>query len=408
MDLALQCVKRLSGQHPGLRVWAYEVYKGAKNFHVCSKAIFWNKYKKINQNRYYYEIIQSDHSCRLFFDFDVNKELNPLFDADRSMTIFFLYLRAFVYELLEIELTLCDILQLEATTDSKFSKHFVVQSFVFENIAHCGRFVRKMADRLSRSINGSESELLKFAVDEYDEFKVNDLLCLQVNTSNGTSFIFDLNVYKKNQQFRIIHSEKRGKKNPLEVAYDNSLTIFNDTTLFDNSLVSSHHDYVVPDQSENNYVVSVPEVAKRKPQVCRSGCTGNDLLDHFVLQQARKFGGHATLGRISRGDNCIKYDIKGSKWCQYIGREHKSNRIYFVVDLDRCIVSQGCYDNNCRNYESPATKIPASLCPNINLLLGTNDVDLESILSSMPLCPENVPDSDGNVPGSSRQGDSTT
>lgn len=40
----------------------------------------------------------------------------------------------------------------------------------------------------------------------------------------------------------------------------------------------------------------------------------------------------------------ITYNILKYRYCENIGRHHKSNHIYFVVDLSRRIYYQKCYD----------------------------------------------------------------
>ena len=40
-------------------------------------------------------------------------------------------------------------------------------------------------------------------------------------------------------------------------------------------------------------------------------------------------------------------------------RAHKSNHIYFLVDLHRCCFYQCCYDSDCRNYISPSFPVPS-------------------------------------------------
>ena len=46
------------------------------------------------------------------------------------------------------------------------------------------------------------------------------------------------------------------------------------------------------------------------------------------------------------------------RWCGNINRPHKSNGVYFVVDLAEGSWSQRCYDPSCRGYRSPPMPLP--------------------------------------------------
>ena len=52
--------------------------------------------------------------------------------------------------------------------------------------------------------------------------------------------------------------------------------------------------------------------------------------------------------------------IAGSRWCGKIGRAHKSNSIYFVVDVKRLECCQRCYDPECADYRGPPLAVPPS------------------------------------------------
>jgi len=50
--------------------------------------------------------------------------------------------------------------------------------------------------------------------------------------------------------------------------------------------------------------------------------------------------------------NQIMYHVEGNKYCEHIGREHKSNHITFVVDLKNWVYYQKCFDPECSNFKS--------------------------------------------------------
>lgn len=61
----------------------------------------------------------------------------------------------------------------------------------------------------------------------------------------------------------------------------------------------------------------------------------------------------------------ITYDIAGSRFCENVGRHHKSNGVMIVVQLAVGIFFQRCFDPDCRavNYKSSNKYIPTELNP---------------------------------------------
>ncbi|CAJ1011544.1 putative Herpesviridae UL52/UL70 DNA primase [Leishmania naiffi] len=49
----------------------------------------------------------------------------------------------------------------------------------------------------------------------------------------------------------------------------------------------------------------------------------------------------------------LSFAVRGTRYCQNIGREHKSNNVYLVVDLKRRTFVQKCFDPECAFYRSP-------------------------------------------------------
>jgi len=44
----------------------------------------------------------------------------------------------------------------------------------------------------------------------------------------------------------------------------------------------------------------------------------------------------------------ITYQMLGNRWCECVGRAHKSNNIMWNVDLQECVCFQTCHDPDCR------------------------------------------------------------
>lgn len=64
------------------------------------------------------------------------------------------------------------------------------------------------------------------------------------------------------------------------------------------------------------------------------------------------------IRRMTIYQNLAKFEIAGYRYCGNIGREHRSNNICLIVDLNRLLVYQTCYDPDCRGFQSTPTPLP--------------------------------------------------
>lgn len=49
------------------------------------------------------------------------------------------------------------------------------------------------------------------------------------------------------------------------------------------------------------------------------------------------------------------------RYCENIGRWHKSNNIYLIVDLTKQVIYQKCHDENCSDFMSSPKKLPEEI-----------------------------------------------
>jgi hypothetical protein len=61
----------------------------------------------------------------------------------------------------------------------------------------------------------------------------------------------------------------------------------------------------------------------------------------------------------------VTYEIGGSRWCNRLGRQHRSNHVAWRVDLPTGRAWQTCWDTDCRaaRYRSPPVSVPAEVLP---------------------------------------------
>lgn len=58
------------------------------------------------------------------------------------------------------------------------------------------------------------------------------------------------------------------------------------------------------------------------------------------------------------------YSMTKNRYCERIGRQHKSNNVIYVVDLRMAVYYQKCHDPECRGYRSPMRQIPVHVFSN--------------------------------------------
>jgi hypothetical protein len=60
---------------------------------------------------------------------------------------------------------------------------------------------------------------------------------------------------------------------------------------------------------------------------------------------------------------CLRYQIAGNRYCECVQRMHKSNGIYFDVNLMAKEVQQGCWDIDCRGYKFSIITLDPHIIP---------------------------------------------
>ena len=58
----------------------------------------------------------------------------------------------------------------------------------------------------------------------------------------------------------------------------------------------------------------------------------------------------ATVRAWRRTPHTLTYHLAKNRFCERIGRPHKSNNIFFVVDLNQAVFRQRCFDEGCRGF----------------------------------------------------------
>ncbi|NXO02882.1 PRIPO protein, partial [Rhinopomastus cyanomelas] len=345
-----------------------------------------------------YEVIPEKEPCKLYFDLEFYRATNPG-AAGKVMVAKLIELVSHkLKELYDVNCSAEDVLNLDSSTDEKFSRHliFLPAKTVFKDNINVGHFVRSIlqpAMRLMESeaaavVPGGESTAQCSAgaasdgplsylaavegaskgcaaiackakdMETSQQGQNWDFSFLVVKGKEGDKQLFvDLGVYTRNRNFRMYKSSKAGKNVILKIAEDNKFVptcegnISLEEAYFLSSLVCNvrlYTAFALTGPLEGHLDSPYPEI------------------DAFVRSLVNKDGVQGGIRRWTYFslEEMLVYDISGYRWCENIGRAHRSNNIMILVDLKEETWYQKCHDPACRenNFKSPSSPLPPGIC----------------------------------------------
>ena len=215
-----------------LRLFSYEKKDGKRTFLVTTQHQFYSRYILMKeQDRHFYEIIRLSDHCRLYFDIEFNRNLNPNKDGIAILNIFIEYVCHCIFKEFGIICSRKDIVDLDSSTDEKFSRHLIFhlkQALFFNNI-NCGAFVKEICLSLKSFVQTNKSnKYLPMSCNPNNVNGIGDTLNMEdlqklfvINSNDDDTYLTDLSVYTKNRNFRLYLSSKSMKLVPLRIANEN-------------------------------------------------------------------------------------------------------------------------------------------------------------------------------------------
>ncbi|XP_028327775.1 DNA-directed primase/polymerase protein isoform X2 [Gouania willdenowi] len=362
-----------------------ETSLGQRIYLVTSYSELWHYYRTYPQSLMHcYEVIPEGAVCKLYFDLEFHKPSNTTANGPAMVSLFIQFVCEKLREFYQVRCSAKDVLNLDSSTDEKFSRHliFILKNEAFKDNIHVGRFIHAIlhpvlnTDQSKRCLDGLNETRTSERTDEMSEKpaikrqKHEDLHFLQVKNKDGQNCLFvDLGVYTKNRNFRLYKSSKVGKNAAFTVARDNQFTpkpvkgISWEQSVFLASLVCN-----VSFTGQKILTWSTPDVNPPKTFIpphlqgpssnteTLSGCLSSphSEVDEFVLTVVRKEGVQGSIRRWNyfAEEQLLVYDIAKNRWCENVGRPHKSNNIMIIVDFKDEVWYQKCHDPECRNFRS--------------------------------------------------------
>ncbi|XP_011497411.1 PREDICTED: DNA-directed primase/polymerase protein-like [Ceratosolen solmsi marchali] len=344
---------------------------GKRRFIVTHPEDMWEDFEHVPmEKRVFYEVIPENLPCFLYYDIEFETDINKDKDGIKMTSTLIDITCEYIAKYWNYRCEKSVVINLDSSRDGKFSKHliFSTKDVAFKNNFEVGCLVKKICFDIISLVSSENSEN-----DILSKFNKSELEELFVKTTKGKKLFVDLNVYTKNRHFRIYKATKWGKNSHLVHAKDckchwnKKSRKSNDFDLFINSLLSylpnakklgilSFND---PKSLQiQHYSQSIKAQTKQ--------CSNSKLYSEASYNSLNNFISNLIKpGRIRDmkhiANNHVIFEIVGNRFCQNIGRWHKSNNIYFVIDLNKKVMYQKCHDEDCQYFTSVPKKLPVEV-----------------------------------------------
>ncbi|KAK8727815.1 hypothetical protein OTU49_009470 [Cherax quadricarinatus] len=359
-------------QGEGLMVFSFEGdavgESGKRNYVVTHPSLMWVQLCARHPNqRCTYEVIRELCVCKLYFDLEFLVAINPDSNGISMTNTFINIICYFLCKEFNIECSRKNVLDLSSTSIHKFSRHLIfnLPGVAFTNNIHVGNFVVMICNKIRDW--DKEGNMM-----DIPHVKVDDVRNLFVLDAKNNKILFcDEGVYTKNRNFRIYKSTKLGKNSPLVIAQENEYVpkyaaealeneqLFLDSlvTLVDNNcevLSFGEHEHKVTRSGVNTHC---------SREQCDSEIEGFSSspypeIDSYI--QGVVAPGYIRCWYYFSQGEVLVYEIAQNRFCYNIGREHKSNRVMYVVNLKNATYYQKCHDPDCKGFRSRLWSLPES------------------------------------------------
>nr|XP_006817142.1 PREDICTED: coiled-coil domain-containing protein 111-like [Saccoglossus kowalevskii] len=330
---------------------------------------------------HFYEIIPEGAACHLYFDLEYSIELNPESDGVAMVDIFIQCVCHFLHELYGIQCSRRNVIDLDATSNIKFSRHLIFRlpGSAFRDNNHTGNFVHHVCTAIaniarnkatnnqseSKDQSAEESKPKKQRTDHLlSDLDLNQLFVF--NRSSERVLFVDEGVYTKNRNFRLYKCAKKGKTNIFELSKQNVYKAKQEKGLpleyqmFTDSIISN-----VKYTSTLQILDCHGDASRRQTKLdvsnTESGTSPLKPKDDTIVEGFQ----HSPYPEL---DDYIKTQINtgGVKW--------------MIVDLHQGVFYQKCHDPDCKakNFKTLDKAVPAEFLPGFY-----DDLDDEELLEAL-------------------------
>ncbi|XP_060190077.1 uncharacterized protein LOC132619142 isoform X1 [Lycium barbarum] len=381
-DEAIKYAKEQTNAH----VFSYQDHmNGQRRFLVSTYKEFWRRYETMNPKfRHHYEVIQEGLPCHLYFDLEFNKRENADKNGDEMVDLLIQVVFDAVKEKYCLEGNNDWVVELDSSNEEKFSRHLIIRfpKAAFKDNSHAGAFVTEICSRISR-LSESDGIFRKLFVSK-DSSSINIPFQLFVDKA----------VYSRNRCFRLALSSKAGKSSVLlpsgrfkckdmteEEVFMASL-ICNMDAGFEKLLICKMDldclkALQFDTESTGNFQLHSAVSLNFDLNACTSDPSRTYLMGKSPFPYLDVFvESVASIGTIPGKIRSwywfseyalMVYNMSRNRYCERIGRQHKSNHVIYIVDLQRAVYYQKCHDPDCRGYRSPLRPVPDNVIPHSSI-----------------------------------------
>lgn len=220
-----------------------------------------------------------------------------------------------------------------ACKPTKYSTHIICFGPWFASIADVGAFVRKW---------------------EADELASTD----KRFTVNG-AFRIDVGIYNPRRNYRLMGNSKIDEWRPLVPLNMDDQTARERCMEFLVQDMQPHADLIYVNELDGGPARTTGHKRNGAPQgkratkvprnVSQSAVPRNSL-QGIIVEWLRDKCGDKSVHAKGRDDNALFIAAPNTKQCAIAGREHRGNKVFFVVDLNKATARQMCYSEHCEGY----------------------------------------------------------
>ncbi|XP_038708929.1 DNA-directed primase/polymerase protein isoform X2 [Tripterygium wilfordii] len=383
-----EAMKFLMG-HRDVHIFSYQDhFKGQRRFLVSTYKGFWSRYRNMDSKiRHHYEVIQEGLPCHLYFDLEFSRKYNSGKNGDEMVDLLISVVQETLFEKYFLQGSEEWIIELDSSTEEKFSRHLIIRipRTAFKDNLHAGAFVAEICSRITRA-RETDNKFEQLFIKK-DSVSVESPMQLFVDTA----------VYSRNRCFRLALSSKAGKNSFLLPSGRFKCKDLREEEMFMASLICNidldcekllvckmeldciktlHYDTEENHNFKKEYYGAPQVLSACSGDVSATYFLGKSLfpsLDNFIESVA-------SIGNISgkirswywfSEYGLMVYSMSRNRYCERIGRQHKSNHVMYIVDLRRAVYYQKCYDPDCRGYRSPLRPIPMDVSPSTLCISGS-------------------------------------
>ncbi|PBC29382.1 Coiled-coil domain-containing protein [Apis cerana cerana] len=366
---ALNIASKESNDYDMFCTFVYQKDNGCRKFVVAHPEIYWWYYKhRSEERRCSYEVIPENHPCRLYLDLEYSIEINSEKNGPFMTNILIDIFCAYLLEYWRVPCNRYNVINLDSSTNEKFSRHviFNVKNIAFKDNYHVGKLVKLICNDILHYIMFKEKE--HNILSRFDRSLIEQLI---VKTKKDKKLFIDTSVYTKNRHFRIYKSTKWGKQSNLTIANDCQYIPFNTTNdkelnIFLDSLISyfvMKKDLILLECLQSGAVNTKcfkEEVHQYNYEEKNNVCSKYPMLDKYIHSMI--YPGKIRLCKYFEDVKILVYEILGYRYCENIDRWHKSNNIFWVVNLKNKTIYQKCHDQDCFGFKSKPKQLPEEIC----------------------------------------------